>query len=276
MEEYNLYKKLLQQYDNFDGASDIAFEYDFDNNNFSDLISKYKIDKVAGDGSELDKVLNLMNWCSHNVLHNEGLKDVEFINKNSIDILDYSFGKGKEFGVYCRLQAIVFTECCLALGIKSRIVHCLPYSSTDFESHVVSIVYINNLKKWIMIDAGNNQYFVDEKGIMLSPLEIRYRIANEMFIKCNMKDDAYITYMAKNLFYFKSLRLNTFGSDDIDNQDLYCVPKGFDVLKREIEYCEYAIRSLPDYLTEDWKNQLSINKRKTDIKAVSDKCFFGI
>lgn len=276
MNKFSLHKELLRKFDKFEGASNIAFQYDFECEGFKDLISKYEIDKIAGNGSEINKVLNLMEWCSNNVLHNGGLKDVEFINKNSIDILNYSFGKGKEYGVYCRLQAIVFTECCLSLGLKSRILHCLPYSSTDFESHVVSIVYINEFDKWIMLDAGNNRYFVDENNIILSPIETRFRIANDMFIKCNENDDGYITYMAKNLFYFKSLQINTFGSDEIYNQDIYCVPTGFDVLKREIEYCEYAISCLPNHLSEDWKKQLIINKSKTNVIVANEKCFFSI
>ena len=74
-----------------------------------------------------------------------GTKDVEFILKTSLNILNYAYKKGWEYGVYYRLQAIVFTECCLALGLKSRILHCLPFGPYDFDSHVISIVYIATL-----------------------------------------------------------------------------------------------------------------------------------
>lgn len=233
------------------------FTYNCHAREFDLLKEKYNIDEVAGGGSELDKVINLLAWCSKNVQHNGGLKDVEFVPKTSLGILDYSFGKGREYGVYCRLQAIVFTECCLALGIKSRILHCLPYSPYDFDSHVVSMVFLTDFNKWAMFDAGNNRYFIDDNGIPLSPFEVRNCLGNRTNLKCNVEDIHYMDYMAKNLFYFKSLQINTFGSDLLPNQTtVYCIPKGFDVMKREIKYCQYAIENSPAESIDDWKQAL--------------------
>lgn len=274
--EYSLLAGALKVFDTFSGnSSKINFLYDYNAEKFDQLRSKYRINDIAGNGTEIDKVLKLLKWCSTNVLHNGGTKDVEFIPKTSIDILDYSFQKGREFGVYCRLQAIVFTECCLALGIKSRILHCLPYSPYDFDTHVVSIVYIKDFNKWILVDPGNNQYFVDESDNILSPIEVRMRLGNNDFIKCNVSDDNYMRYMAKNLFYFKSLQINTFGSDLIPNQkDIYCVPKGFNVLEREVAYCEYAIKNSPIHLVDDWEKALDSFKNRTYFISLSQKDFF--
>lgn len=274
--EYSLLVGALKVFDTFSGnGSKINFLYDYNAEKFDQLKSKYRINDIAGNGMETDKVLNLLKWCSENVLHNGGTKDVEFIPKTSIDILDYSFQKGREFGVYCRLQAIVFTECCLALGIKSRILHCLPYSPYDFDTHVVSIVYIKDFNKWILVDPGNNQYFLDESNNILSVIEARIKLGNNNFIKCNVPDDNYMRYMAKNLFYFKSLQINTFGSDLIPNQkDIYCVPKGFNVLEREVAYCEYAIKNSPAHLVDDWKKALDSFKNRTYFINLNEKDFF--
>lgn len=237
---------------------------------------KYRIDKVAGNGSELDKALNLMQWCLENVLHNGGTKDVEFIPKTSVDILDYAFQKGREYGVYCRLQAIVFTECCLALGIKSRILHCLPFSPNDFDTHVVSMVYISDMAKWIMLDASNNRYFVNSDKTILSPMEIRSKLAYNDNIECNVPDDNYKMYMAKNMFYFKSPQLNTFGSDLLTEQKtIYCIPCGFDVLEREIAYCQYAIKNTSEEFAQDWKRALSTYQKRTSIDCLPAKLFFA-
>ncbi|WP_040210382.1 transglutaminase domain-containing protein [Clostridium polynesiense] len=275
--EYSLLAGALKVFDDFSGSSRIDFIYEYNSEKFDVLKSKYKISDIAGNGSEIDKVLNLLKWCSGNVLHNGGITDVEFIPKNSIDILDYSFQKGREFGVYCRLQAIVFTECCLALGIKSRILHCLPYSPYDFDTHVVSIVYIKHFHKWILIDPGNNRYFLDEKDNILSPIEARSRLGNYSFIKCNVPDDNYMTYMAKNLFYFKSLQINTFASDMLSNQeDIYCVPNGFNVLEREVAYCEYAIKNSPAYFAGEWEKALNGFKDRDSFINLNAKDFFLI
>lgn len=83
--------------------------------------------------------------------------------------------------------------------------HCLPFSPNDFDTHVVSIVYISDLGKWIMLDASNNRFFIDSDNNILSPMEIRSRLACNDDIECNVSDDNYKRYMAKNMFYFKSL-----------------------------------------------------------------------
>ncbi len=276
---YNIYSGALRVFNTFDtecNDASVDFTYAFDAPEYKNLINNYHIDEVAGNGSELDKALNLMKWCAENVLHNGGAKDVEFVPKTSVDILDYAFKKGKEFGVYCRLQSIVFTECCLALGIKSRILHCLPFSPNDFDSHVVSIVWIGNLNKWIMLDAGNGRYFMDSDNNILSPMEIRTKMALNEEIKCNEDDDNYKLYMAKNLFYFKSLQINTYGSDLLDNQnEIYCIPTGFDVLDREVAYCEYAIKNSPTEFVDDWKKALAEYKGRTSFIGMTADNFFA-
>jgi len=181
----------------------------------------------------------------------------------------------------------VFTECCLAQGIKSRILHCLPFSPNDFDTHVVSIVFIDSLKKWIMVDPGNNGYFLDENDNILSPMEVRAKLGDDSFIKCNFdiypnspqtfeeKQRNYKYYMAKNLFYFKSPLINSFGSDLVENQKtIYCVPRGFDVYEREIAYCKYAINNSPEHLADDWKRELSKFENQKDKSIMSDKQFF--
>lgn len=275
--EYLLLIGALKTFNKFiDNNHDLEFTYDYGALGFSELLAKYPIKDIAGNGDELTKVFNLLKWCSENVLHNGGTKDVEFIPKTSVDILDYSYKKGREYGVYCRLQAIVFTECCMALGIKSRILHCLPFNPYDFDTHVVSMVYIKSLNKWIMLDAGNNRYFTDENNQILSPLEIREKLGNDAYIKCNVDDVQYKRYMAKNLFYFKSLKNNTFGSDlQINQETIYCVPQGFDVLEREIAYCKYAIKnSSPDFVG-GWKKALIEYSNRSRITNVSADIFFG-
>lgn len=274
---YCTYTGALRVFNDFScQTNEYAFSYDYDASGYEVLRTKYGIDKVAGNGSELEKALNLMQWCSENVLHNGGTKDVEFIPKTSVDILDYAFQKGREYGVYCRLQAIVFTECCLSLGIKSRILHCLPFSPNDFDSHVVSMVYISDMAKWIMLDASNNRYFVNSDKTILSPMEIRSKLAHDDNIKCNVPDDNYKMYMAKNMFYFKSPQNNTFGSDLLPEQKtIYCIPSGFDVLDREIAYCQYAIKNTSEEFAEDWKMALSEYQKRTSFDCLPAKLFFA-
>lgn len=274
---YALLIGALKTFHDFSGDNTACtFTYDHTALGFSELLSEYPIREIAGNGSEIEKALNLLSWCHQNVLHNGGAKDVEFVRKTSLDILRYAYKKGREYGVYCRLQAIVFSECCLALGIKSRILHCLPFSPYDFDTHVVSIVYSTTLNKWILLDAGNNQYFTDENGVLLSPMEIRTKLGNNEPIKCHIEDDNYKHYMAKNLFYFKSPLNNTFGSDlQPDQKTVYCAPKGFDVFEREIAYCRYAIQNSPPQLRSDWEKALGEFSKRTHYINASAEMFFA-
>jgi hypothetical protein len=288
--EYTLLTGALRVFKDFSCSNSTAiFVYDFDHAMYGKLKEEYPIEQVAGAGDEISRALNLLRWCCDNVLHGGGVKDVESIPKTSLGILDYSFQKGYENGVYCRLQAIVFSECCLALGLQSRILHCLPFSPNDFETHVVSIVYSKTFRKWILVDPGNNGYFLDEHGTMLSPLEIRSRLANDQIVNCNHdiypnatersfeeKQQHYKYYMAKNMFYFKSPQYNTFGSDLWQHQKtVYCVPVGFDVHDREVAYCEFAIKNCPEHLVSDWRRSLEESRRQTDYVLLDAQQFFS-
>lgn len=287
--EYLLHTGALAVFDDFSQSecTDFQIEHDIANANYMLLQEKYPIVEIAGHGSDFEKATKLLRWVHDNVLHNGGLKDVDFIPKDSISILDYSFGKGQEFGVYCRLQAIVFTECCLSIGLAARTIHCLPFSPNDFDSHVVSMVYIREIEKWVLLDPGNNAYFMDNNGVALSPLEARCLLGkDEIIVSADLwprynrdfteKSDSYKNYMAKNLFYIKFSSKNTFGTDLVDQQKTYhLIPKGFDAKKREITYCEYAIRNSPEELKNGWEDSRK-EFQEQEIHAVSREQFYYI
>ncbi|MDR0287740.1 MAG: transglutaminase-like domain-containing protein [Clostridiales bacterium] len=283
--EYLLLIGALRVFDNFTvtNCQNFKVKHDTASPDFNILHSKYPIRDIAGDGTDFSKTIKLMRWVHDNVLHNGGTKDVEFVPKNSVSILDYSFGKGIEFGVYCRLQAIVLTECCLSIGLMARTIHCLPFSPNDFDSHVVSMVYIKDLKKWVLFDPGNNAYFTDKNQTPCSPLEARSLLGrNECFVSDQLKPNyvfplaekqaSYKQYMAKNLFYIKFSAINTFGTDLIENQITYhLIPLGFNAKEREISYCEYAIDNAPDNLQNDWRNSLGKLKTQTIITVSQEQ-----
>ena len=82
--------------------------------------------------------------------------------------------------------------------------------------------------------------------------------------------------MAKNLFYFKSLQNNTFGSDlQTEQETIYCAPNGFDVLEREIAYCKYAIKNSPPYLVADWEKALDEYTKRINFTNISANVFFA-
>lgn len=127
-----------------------------------------------------------------------------------------------------------------------------------------------------MLDVSNNRYFVNSDKTILSPMEIRSKLAYDDNIECNVPDDDYKMYMAKNMFYFKSPQINTFGSDLLTKQKtIYCIPCGFDVLEREIAYCQYAIKNTSEEFAQDWKRALSTYQKRPSIDCLSAKLFFA-
>lgn len=278
--EHLLLTGALTVFDDFSESNYGNFHiiHDMENPQFETLRAQYGLLEVAGNGNDFSKAVNLMRWVYENVLHCSDGEDVD-IQRDPLSLLGYAFGKGRMPGIYCRQQAVILTECCLAVGLTARTIHCLPFSPYDFESHVVSMVFIGELGKWVLFDQSSNAYFTNTDGIPLSPLEVRALLGRHEALICpNLQRNAneYKQYMAKNLFYFKFWAKNTFGTDLIQNQVAYHLfPQGFDVKGREIAYCEYAIKNCPKEIRKGWEDALDDIKNQ-QINAVSEEQFLCI
>ena len=278
--EYLLLTGALRVFDDFSqsGCENFVIEHDIKNPEFELLRNQYSLLKIAGNGNDFSKAVNLMRWVHENVLHCGGGKQ-EVILRNSVSILNYTFGKGQMPGIFCYDIAIVFTECCLAAGLTARTIHCKPFSPYDLDTHVVSMVYINEMSKWVLFDANNNAYFIDKNGIALSPMEARYLLARDeicVSASAQPESDWYKEYMAKNLFYIKCWAKNTFGTDLIENQTIYYLtPIGFEAIDRETAYFEYAIKINPPENRQGWKDALD-ELKKQQIFTVSEEQFLRI
>lgn len=167
---YIMESGILKNCLEFAEGENIKFQYVFDNGEYSQLLSDYNISEIAGEGTEFEKVLNLMNEFAPR-LHHESNYD-NHIEMNAVSLLEYSLDN-KNQGINCRNKAQILNEMCLALGIYSRKVWIMPNSGYDNDCHVVNEVWDSSLNKWVMLDITNNQYWVDENGTPLSVIEIR-------------------------------------------------------------------------------------------------------
>jgi hypothetical protein len=173
------------------------------------LRKTFKLDSIAGSGNEVSKVLNLLYWI-HNLVPHDGNHENPVV-KNALSMINQC--KKESRGLNCRGLATVLNECYLSMGIKSRFVTCLPKDSlhTDLDCHVINMVYINSLKKWIWIDPTFCAYVMNEKGELLGLEEVRERIIDDKPLIINpdanwnhkaseTKDYYLYYYMAKNLY----------------------------------------------------------------------------
>lgn len=257
--DYTSETKLLKQYPIFAKGETIQVTYDFNCLEYEELLKKYPIKEIAGEGSEFERVLRLMHEYSGRLTHESNYDNS--IDENALALLEYSLDQ-PEHGINCRAKGEILNEMCLALGIYSRRVSINPYSSTDSDSHVVNEIFDTQRNKWIMVDMTSDSYVVDSNDIPLSLLEIRQcgidgsycvlvtpagkiEAGSENGFSTNS-----LTYYMKNMFFFKICLYQGFGIRDSQDEIAYFVPDGFDIKERMISSTEYTlevIRQNPQY-----------------------------
>lgn len=232
---YIMESGILRNNLSFRDGENYEFSYDFENAEYSQLIENYGIDSVAGNGTEFEKALRLMNEYAPRLHHKSDYDN--HIEMNAISLLEYSLDN-KNQGINCRNKAQILNEMCLALGIYSRKVWIMPNSVYDNDCHVVNEIWDTELNKWVMLDITNNEYWVDENGTPLSVLEIRYKGAMQEFctpVQPNDKLDNleelkkdYISdflYIMKNMTYMQYCDSYTVG----ESETIYLLcPKNLD------------------------------------------------
>jgi hypothetical protein len=274
---FQMNRGLLILFDNFDTCLDKnvePFQYCTGDERLMEIREKYRIDDVAGDGNELSKVLNLLDWISTSISHKGNIS--EDIAMNTIALMNHSYQKGKNNGINCRMKATILTEMFLSIGIISRILSLQPLNPSDQDNHVVSQVWLAEKKKWMIVDPTTNSYFMDKHGEILNEIELRENIISEDEIICSPKtsfgdgtnnSEAYLSYMAKNLFYMHSPVINCFGSEDREDQKwITLCPKEFNGSKRD----GIKLNQIEDILKrgKSWNEDMEkkINAMKNKIK----------
>jgi len=170
--DYLTILKRAGKYNLSDNRPVPAFSYQAsDNPNLVALRKGFNLDSIAGQGSDVLQILNLMHWI-HDLVPHDGMNGNPEV-KNAMSMLEVC--KKESRGLNCRGLALVLNECYLSLGIKSRVVTCLPKDSLkiDQDCHVINSVYSESLKKWIWIDPTFDAYVMNEKGSLLSIEEVR-------------------------------------------------------------------------------------------------------
>lgn len=174
------------------------------------LRTAFKLDSIAGQGNEIARIMEVMHWL-HDLVPHDGQHDNPVV-RNAMSMVAEC--KRDHRGLNCRGLSTVLNECYLALGFKSRFLTCLPNDSTDNECHVINMVWSNDLKKWIWIDATHDAIVMDENGTPLGPWEVRERLIDGRTLILNpdanwnhrlssVREEYLYNYMAKNLYRFE-------------------------------------------------------------------------
>lgn len=212
--DYLFILKRANKYNLSDSRPLPKFNYQSsDNPNLMALRKGFNLDSIAGQGNDVLKILNLLQWV-HNLIPHDGNHDNPEV-KNALSMINVC--KKDDRGLNCRGLALVLNECYLAMGIKSRIVTCYPKDilKIDPDCHVINSVYSESLKKWLWIDPTYNAFVMNENGEMLSIEEVRERLINDKTLILNpnanwnnkqtqTKERYLKNYMAKNLYMLES------------------------------------------------------------------------
>lgn len=198
------------RYDNRDQRPIPEFQYQPESDSALVALRKgLRLDSIAGEGDQTTRVLRLLHWM-HDLIPHDGQHENPAV-KNAMSLI--ATCRRDHRGLNCRGLAIALNECYLSLGFPSRYVTCMPKDSlhTDPDCHVINIVYLSSLKKWVWLDPTNDAYVMNEKGELLGIRETRQRIIDRQPLILNpdanwnhkrtvTKEDYLYNYMAKNLY----------------------------------------------------------------------------
>lgn len=200
--------KNAGKYDYTDNRFVPKFTYQSaENPNLQRIRQDLKLDSIAGKGSELSQIFNLLHWV-HNLVRHDGSSENPTL-KNAIELIKVCNAENR--GVNCRMLATILNECYLSMGIKSRYITCMPKETEFDDCHVINMVYSKELEKWIWIDPTFDSYVMDENGNLLGIQEVRERLikglplvlnADANWNRENLQTKEYYleNYMAKNLY----------------------------------------------------------------------------
>lgn len=246
-----------------------------ENESLKALRSKYKLDSIAGQGTELSKIINLLYWV-HNTIRHDGNSDSPK-ERNAEALIELC--KKENRGVNCRMMAIILNECYLSMGIKSNFVTCMPKETEFQDCHVINSVYSSDLKKWIWIDPTFAAYVMDEKGEMQGIAEVREKLisgktlilnpdANWNHESTQIKEYYLDQYMAKNLYRLEAALYST------PNLETY----GFLPERAYLELLPLdGIVQTPQCNTSEWPNKVGTGVLKfTSYKTNNPAVFWAL
>lgn len=178
---------------------------------------RFNLDSVAGNGDDISRIKNLLYWVHNNIRHDggNGLAPGPRNLRNT-----YDCARRDSCGYNCRALAICLTEALLAEGIPARYITCLPKVwDSDNDCHVICVAWSESLGKWIWVDPTFAAYVTDDKGLLLHPGEVRYRLQHDLSVVLNKdanwnnrwpetQDDYIDYYMAKNLYILQANTIN--------------------------------------------------------------------
>lgn len=171
---------------------------------YKKLREKANLDRIVEVcQTDFAKVCAIQSWVNKQWSHHPKNKPEK---KDALYILEEA-AKGKRFR--CVEYAFVTKECLSALEYQTRVLGLMTKDVSDVESgggHVVTEVYLPDLKKWIVLDPQFDLIPV-QNGVPLNAVELQNCIANGEDFKIinpsqSVNKEFYSEWIGKYLYYF--------------------------------------------------------------------------
>jgi Transglutaminase-like enzymes, putative cysteine proteases len=228
-------------------------------NEYMDLLrSKYPVDSLVKDAkTDMEKALGILHWVHRQWKHNGSNEPKK---RDAISILDEA-KMGNNFR--CVEYGIVTAACLNAIGLKARVLglKTKDVETTEFGAgHVLTEVYLNDLKKWAFLD-GQWDAMPVLNNIPLNAVEFQHAIATgydnlNIVTASGTNKKNYVEWIFPYLYYFNFPFDNRVGTAIKKNKikgkmDLMLVPTGAKnptvfQIKVKLNYCLYT-HSINDF-----------------------------
>ncbi len=204
--------KLFGEYDEAAKRMPSVVYADYTDKGMEDIREKFRLEVIDKQDAELKFIMDLKKKAVNLFwFDGEELGEKKYDELSVIDIIDQAKKDNKKLN--CRYRAYIFLHMLLACGIKARMVSCMSMDLRYSDCHWVTEVFIEKLKKWIVVDVAMDYIYFDERGLPLNLFEIRDRILNNKRIKFFSTNVEHILftqeYWKKNIFRFRFVRENT-------------------------------------------------------------------
>ena len=198
-------QRVMLQFEKKLKNENIKFWYEQNENNkyLKLLRSKFPIDSIVKDAqTDMDKTLKILNWVYCQWQHDGNNQPRR---NDAISILEKA-QKGKNFR--CVEYGIVVAACSNAIGLKARV---LGLKTKDVETtqfgagHVVTEVFLNDLKKWVFVD-GQYDAMPVLNDIPLNAVEFQKAIVENydqlVILSSKITKEQYTDWIYRYLHYF--------------------------------------------------------------------------
>lgn len=163
-------------------CTDGIYISNFYQTNFSsNILNEFNLGYMYSS-SKWELIKRCLRWVWEKFAFNNAYEDtpcyedlIQLIRKSCLDRISLN----------CYLRATILTELLHNWNIPARLIYCLPINCSYNGNHVVVEAYVEEFKRWIMVDPSYNIFFSNDKTVLLSLVEFKKLLLNQEHVSIN-------------------------------------------------------------------------------------------